>query len=220
MAKVRLLGGKPLMVGGKVAMSDDCCCSTTGACCAGPFCHELSASDCANISGIFYPHRHCVDNCPCGTNIQVDFTWQFTLVVSPIIVGCTINFSDSGTAATQFFCYSSTEGWIAGTSKSYLRADDWGDPCHGAGTSLVTTSPVVFTVLETFSGPNWHITGAFNMTSLSCSDGFCGGSGASNKISANIPQDHPEGSYTFSDIITDPDFIITWQIDAVIVRLN
>ncbi len=26
MAKVRLLHGKPLMVGGKVALSDDCCC--------------------------------------------------------------------------------------------------------------------------------------------------------------------------------------------------
>ncbi len=28
MAKVRLLNGKPLMVGGKVAISDGCCCST------------------------------------------------------------------------------------------------------------------------------------------------------------------------------------------------
>ncbi len=27
MAKVRLLNGKPLMVGGKVALSDDCCCA-------------------------------------------------------------------------------------------------------------------------------------------------------------------------------------------------
>ncbi len=31
MGKVRLLGGKPLMVGGKVALSDACCCGT-GAC--------------------------------------------------------------------------------------------------------------------------------------------------------------------------------------------
>ncbi len=31
MAKVRLLNGKPLMVGGKVALSDDCCCQQ-GAC--------------------------------------------------------------------------------------------------------------------------------------------------------------------------------------------
>ncbi len=30
MAKVRLLHGKPLMVGGKVAMSDDCCCGGGG----------------------------------------------------------------------------------------------------------------------------------------------------------------------------------------------
>ncbi len=29
MAKVRLLHGKPLMVGGKVALSDDCCCTPT-----------------------------------------------------------------------------------------------------------------------------------------------------------------------------------------------
>ncbi len=29
MAKVRLLHGKPLMVGGKVALSDDCCCGPT-----------------------------------------------------------------------------------------------------------------------------------------------------------------------------------------------
>ncbi len=29
MAKVRLLHGKPLMVGGKVALSDDCCCGQT-----------------------------------------------------------------------------------------------------------------------------------------------------------------------------------------------
>ncbi len=32
MAKVRLLNGKPLMVGGKVALSDDCCCGTPGIC--------------------------------------------------------------------------------------------------------------------------------------------------------------------------------------------
>ncbi len=32
MAKVRLLNGKPLMVGGKVALSDDCCCGTPGVC--------------------------------------------------------------------------------------------------------------------------------------------------------------------------------------------
>ncbi len=29
MAKVRLLNGKPLMVGSKVALSDDCCCGPT-----------------------------------------------------------------------------------------------------------------------------------------------------------------------------------------------
>ncbi len=33
MAKVRLLNGKPLMVGGKVALSDDCCCAQGCSCC-------------------------------------------------------------------------------------------------------------------------------------------------------------------------------------------
>ncbi len=32
MAKVRLLNGKPLLVGGKVALSDDCCCSQPTTC--------------------------------------------------------------------------------------------------------------------------------------------------------------------------------------------
>ncbi len=37
MAKVRLLNGKPLMVGGKVALSDDCCCGTPHTLCCDGF---------------------------------------------------------------------------------------------------------------------------------------------------------------------------------------
>ncbi len=45
MAKVRLLNGKPLMVGGKVALSDDCCCGTpVGPCGVAP-CHAIGEID-------------------------------------------------------------------------------------------------------------------------------------------------------------------------------
>lgn len=65
MAKVRLLGGKPLLVGGKVALTDDCCCG--GVCClydftTFPTCQEgRTEEDCLNAGGIFHPGESCSD---------------------------------------------------------------------------------------------------------------------------------------------------------------
>ncbi len=49
MAKVRLLGGKPLMVGGKVALSDDCCCAEPPTGCVLPSSGECPHSICFEI---------------------------------------------------------------------------------------------------------------------------------------------------------------------------
>src|SRR5882672_10691267 len=57
MAQVRLLGGKPLLVGGKVALSDTCCCQTSVPCdlpvgldCPHAICFELKL-DSSDTSG-------------------------------------------------------------------------------------------------------------------------------------------------------------------------
>jgi hypothetical protein len=41
MAQVRLLGGKPLMVGGKVALNDDCCCGGDEECSTCDHTHDI-----------------------------------------------------------------------------------------------------------------------------------------------------------------------------------
>ncbi len=58
MAKVRLLNGKPLMVGGKVATSDDCCCPS-----ACPDCPAVSVT--ITFSGVIA----CVGCVPVVTNL-------------------------------------------------------------------------------------------------------------------------------------------------------
>jgi hypothetical protein len=75
MAKVRLLGGKPLMVGGKVALSDDCCCAPGGACCIGfdpgsgygGTCEVLSEEECATAGGMWGGEGTSCDPDPCPT---------------------------------------------------------------------------------------------------------------------------------------------------------
>ncbi len=75
MAKVRLLNGKPLTVGGKVALSDDCCCGgTTGACCdEDDNCTITTAAACSEAGGTFYGVGTDCDPSPCGTCPSVTF---------------------------------------------------------------------------------------------------------------------------------------------------
>ncbi len=64
MAKVRLLQGKPLMRGGKVALSDDCCCGPPaghGACCIGLSCSIKTNAACIAAGGVYKG-----DGTPCG----------------------------------------------------------------------------------------------------------------------------------------------------------
>jgi hypothetical protein len=69
MATVRLLGGKPLMVGGKVALSDDCCCGAVtaeGACCIDSVCSITTHEECEDAGGFYQG-----DDTTCG---EVDCT--------------------------------------------------------------------------------------------------------------------------------------------------
>lgn len=59
MGKVRLLNGKPLLVGGKVAISDNCCCSQGS--CPDPLVNSITA----NVAGISFPCG-CIDLGPFG----------------------------------------------------------------------------------------------------------------------------------------------------------
>ncbi len=73
MPKPRLLGAKPLMIGGKVALSDDCCCGgNTGACCD-PACNctVTTKADCDAIGGAWTSGRTCDPN-PCVICPPVD----------------------------------------------------------------------------------------------------------------------------------------------------
>ncbi len=52
------------MVGGKVALSDDCCCGGAGACCLDGVCTSKTAAECAAIGGEFHAGVSCDPN-PC-----------------------------------------------------------------------------------------------------------------------------------------------------------
>ncbi len=72
MAKVRLLQGKPLMVGGKVALSDDCCCNppVTGGCCLPEDCSCVirTHAQCNALGGRYRgDFTGCVPNQCCPT---------------------------------------------------------------------------------------------------------------------------------------------------------
>ncbi len=75
MAKVRLLQGKPLMVGGKVALSDNCCCQT-GACChAHGICTVATSSACLSAGGIFQGvGTVCTPNPCCPNTVSIEVT--------------------------------------------------------------------------------------------------------------------------------------------------
>jgi len=91
MAKVRLLGGKPLMVGGKVALSDDCCCgppADRGACCygGGATCTpDMTQADCESGGGTWRLGGVC-------TEVMLAASFGFTFDT-----GCTISGSDTAT---------------------------------------------------------------------------------------------------------------------------
>ncbi len=90
MAKVRLLQGKPLMVGGKVALSDDCCCGAgLGACCLNGVCTQTTETDCRAIggrwsSGLSCDPNPCCDNCPDSMAPTITVTFIGVLLCSPI----------------------------------------------------------------------------------------------------------------------------------------
>ncbi len=79
MAKVRLLGGKPLLVGGKVALTDDCCCGPScpfGLCCCDGVCTpDVSQEECEAGEGCYWlgcTYASCDPN-PCtGCNCALD----------------------------------------------------------------------------------------------------------------------------------------------------
>jgi hypothetical protein len=57
MAKIRLTGGKPILIGGKVGLNDDCCCNPpvppTGACCYEFGCFEGTEASCIAAHGTY-----------------------------------------------------------------------------------------------------------------------------------------------------------------------
>ncbi len=85
MAKVRLLNGKPLMVGGKVALSDDCCCESAT-------CHDCPADNITlTLSGITLCTGFCLTgfNGTYGVNSgSVNGTYVVPKIISPRGSGC------------------------------------------------------------------------------------------------------------------------------------
>src|SRR6266850_331248 len=69
MSKVRLLNGKPLMVDGKVALSDNCCCGA-----------EVECPDCAIPETGYCPKIFCCSFNPTGS--LIDDYWDNGEVMS------------------------------------------------------------------------------------------------------------------------------------------
>ncbi len=121
MSKVRLLNGKPLMVGGKVALSDACCCPTitgcpsvtisgltfccvpsfistnttggVGACCHfdGPCMDLVTRADCAAAGGIYRGDGSLCISNPCGSALVYEDDGNNPPLVLNDIKQCTTN---------------------------------------------------------------------------------------------------------------------------------
>jgi len=76
MAKVRLFNGKPIMVGKKVALSDDCCCGgPVGACCIAGICGEgYTEAACITAGGTWQGAGTDCDPDPCQTGACCNLT--------------------------------------------------------------------------------------------------------------------------------------------------
>jgi len=116
MAQVRLFHGKPLMISGKVALSDDCCCG--GACCKGTWpalaCSIESEAQCIADGGNFLGQNTTCDGVDCNS-------------------GACCQFSGSCTDEQEFLCISPAEFHGYGTVCSTTRCEgvcQIGDGCE------------------------------------------------------------------------------------------
>lgn len=99
MAKVRLLDGKPLLVSGKVALSDSCCCGG-GACCVGTNCSASTREACDAVGGLYMGDDSVCDdticNCQNGDPIR-DLLFFDTVTIRAEVSstdGCSVISSD------------------------------------------------------------------------------------------------------------------------------
>lgn len=108
MAQVRLFNGKPIMVGGKVALSDDCCCGggAVGACCISGICQEdTTEADCITEGGTWQgAGTVCadVDCCEPGACCHPDNSCTVETLDDCIALGGT--FAGCGTACMGVDC--------------------------------------------------------------------------------------------------------------------
>ncbi len=123
MAKVRLLHGKPLLVGGKVALSDDCCCGGPPVVCTdvhpnivltGPTTSldinlmiSWCLGDCGGAFPVWYQFYTCIgsNTNPGLASSEGGCIWG-ALITPSVDVGCT---GSSGTTGTAMFSGASTD---------------------------------------------------------------------------------------------------------------
>ena len=123
MPKVRLLGGKPLIVGGKVALSDSCCCGA-GTC---PDVDPITVA----FSGISLCSG-CLDATPFGFGVSIN-----NLIATGVI---------NGTFTLARYFTGSPEGWFF-TTGNRINYDLWtASGCSGPPFSNVDDglTPIVW----------------------------------------------------------------------------
>ncbi len=139
-----MLNGKPLMVSGKVGLSDDCCCGT-GICCLDGNCTVKTEADCIASGGRFIagttcdPNPCCDAECPASdvATIQVTFS------------GVTFCFPDSFTGdlnGTFTLTNIGTSQWVGAGNVYSLDGVPQPPPvifvgCAGDNIQLVTMGP-------------------------------------------------------------------------------
>ncbi len=118
MAKVRLLNGKPLMVGGKVALSDDCCCGGGGcADCPTSPCHAIGEihvaveGDRYGSCAFFVDHDFDATD-PCHLRIQLQTTIEIRKTSDNTL--CNVNDPSIVNLEIQAICNSETHLWELG----------------------------------------------------------------------------------------------------------
>ncbi len=215
MAKVRLLQGKPLMVGGKVALSDDCCCGgTTGACCVGFDCSQTTQDECENVlGGIFLgvgtecgsPNPCCQFCCSsiasitisgdvtadiaCGTPLCPCFGGPFVTITSTTLSGGNVGPCINGAVAdgeTDFDCLDVCG--LPGTSASHIDITFFelgGGMCQVGLTGWIDVNCGIF--VSRRAGLD-HVADPVACTSLggSHSFNFSGVNGAGDTVTVNI----------------------------------
>jgi len=134
MPKARLLGGKPLKVGRKVATSDGCCCGGgggSGACCAGGSCSIETAVDCSaaggdylgdgsTCTGVDCAHGACCAGLACSITTEA---------------GCVGDYHGDGSTCAGVDC--AQGACCAGGSCSITTEAGCAGDYHGDGTTCV-----------------------------------------------------------------------------------